>query len=237
MTKQDKIKHAQSCVAKEWTCAEDSFTKSENIIFETDKHFFEIATFSYNAVIRADKNIVEWCIQNFSKTPAEMILDGENLYLIETKMREHGKKLGGEHMNFLHLCTETVGLAPTGFTFDLYEKDKVHELYLENRFENALGDNPVGTELAIVARKKNDIAAIVATDSHHHGLWQMGIDTAETHRGRGLAAYLIKEMALESEKRNQVPFYATWSANIASMRATLVAGFRPVWTRYFAEDI
>ena len=236
MTKQDIIKYAQTCVAKDWACTEDCFIKSENVIFETDKTFFEIITFGFNAVIRANKNIVDWCIDNFSKKPAGEILDGECLYLIETKMREYGKKLGGEHINFLHLHPEIVIPKPSGFTFELYEKDRISELYLDNRFENALGTDATRTELAIVARKENDIAAIVAVDSHHHGLWQMGIDTVSSYRGRGLAVYLVKEMAIESEKRNQIPFYATWSANIASLRVTLGAGFRPVWTKYFAVD-
>ena len=236
MTKQDKIKHTQACIAADWACAEDSFTKSENIIFETNKSFFEIATFGYNAVIRADKHIVDWCINNFAKTPAEEIMDGENLYLIEAKMREHGKQLAGEHINFLHLHPEITVPKPTGFTFELYEKPRITELYADNRFENALGSDATGAELAIVAKKENDIAAIAAVDSHHHGLWQMGIDTLAAHRGQGLAAYLVKEMAIESERRNQVPFYATWSANIASMRVALGAGFRPVWTRYYAEE-
>ena len=237
MTKQEKIKHTQACIAKAWACTEDSFTKDKNIIFETDKQFFEIATFGYNAVIRADKSVVDWCFNNFSNVPAEEIMDGENLFHIEAKMREHGKKLGGEHLNFLHLHPEAVIPTPAGFTFELYEKDRICELYSDNRFENALGDDAINTALAIVAKKENEIAAIVAVDSHHRGLWQMGIDTLAAHRGQGLAAYLVKEMALESERRNQVPFYATWSANIASMRVALGAGFRPVWTRYFSENI
>ena len=235
MTKQEKIKYAQKCISATWSCPESSFTRSENVIFETDQTFFEIITFGYNAVIRADKKIFNWCINSFLNTPFAEIMDGENLYLIESKMREHGKKLGGEHINFMHLHPEITVQKPGGFTFEMYEKDRVIELYSDKRFENALGCDAKGTELAIVARKENDLAAIAAVDSHHHGLRQLGIDTVKAYRGKGLAVFLVKELTIECEKRNQVPFYATWSANIASLRVALGAGFSPVWTTYFAE--
>jgi len=237
MTKERKIKYAQLSIAASWSCPEDTFVKNENAFFETDTTFFEIITFGYNTVIRADKRILDWCIENFANTPASEIVDGENLFNIEKKLRDYGKKLAGEHLNFLHLHPEINAKKPNGFTYELYEKDRIPELYLDNRFDNALGDDSDKTELAIIARKEGDIAAIAAVDSHHHGLWQMGIDTVDIHRGKGLATYLIKELAIESEKRNQVPFYATWSANIASMRTTLSAGFSPVWVKYFAEDM
>jgi GNAT superfamily N-acetyltransferase len=107
-------------------------------------------------------------------------------------------------------------------------------LYADKRFDNALNYDAMGEVLALVARMNNDIAAIVAVDDYNYGLWQIGIDTVDLYRGKGLAAYLVKEIALESERRNQVPFYTTWSANIASTRTAIAAGFVPVWIGYFA---
>ncbi len=191
MTKPDKIKYVQTCISTSWSCPEDVFSQRKNIIIETDKAFFEIVTFGSNAVIRADKEIFNWCVESFSDIPAIDIMDGENL----------------------------------------------PELYLDNRFDSALNYEYKGEVLAIVARKDKDIAAVVAVDDYHHGLWQIGIDTVVDYRGQGLAAYLVKEIAMESKKRNQVPFYTTWSPNIASTRTAISAGFSPIWMEYFAENI
>ena len=237
MTKQDKIKHAQTSIAKEWACAEDCFIKSENIILGTDKSFFEIISFGYNAVIRADEDIIDWCIENFSNTPASRILDGENLYLIETKLREHDKKLCGEHTRFLHLEPDCRIEKPFGFTFEWFEKDRIGSLYADKRFCNALSYNDKDEILALVAKKNNEIVSIVTVDDCNYGLWQIGIDTISPYRGKGIASYLVKEIALESEKRGQVPFYTTWIPNIASVRTAIRAGFLPVWTGYYSEDI
>jgi len=246
MTKKDKINHAINCKATEWSCPQDTFNKKENEFLETDKVFFGIITFGHNALIMADRKIIDWCAETLSGVSACEILDSEYLYLIQKKLREHGKKLGEENTRYLHLYPEQKVEKPVGFTFELYEKDRVPALYIDSSFDNALNYDAKGEVLAIVARneinKINDrnegeIASIGGADDYHLGLWQIGIDTVDRYRGKGLAAYLVKEMALESEKRNQVPFYTTWHSNIASTRTALSAGFSPVWIEYFAENL
>jgi len=237
MNKQDKITYVQNCIANDWGNQADIFIKNENVIVETDKAFFEITTFGFNAVIRADKEIVDWCRNMFSNVPANLIIDGENFYQIEKKLREHGKRLAGEHVRFLYIGSVPRVEKPEGYTFTWYEKEKLQFLYEDDRFDSALNYHEKGEVLALVARKDNEIVAVVAVDDYCYGLWQIGIDTLEAERGKGLAAYLIQEIARESEKRNQVPFYTTWSANLASFRAALKAGFLPVWVWYYAEDI
>ena len=237
MTKQEKIKFAQISVSASWSCEEDLFSKRENVFMETEQAFFEIMTFGRNAVIRADRKIYDWCIKEFSDTPFDEIMDGENLYTLESKMREYGKKLAGEHLRFLRLNTEVSIPKPQGFTFELYGRERILELYQDSRFENALNYETKGEMLAIVAKTDNNIAAVVAADDYHRGFCEIGIDTLYDYRGKGLAAYLVMEIALECEKRKAVPYYTTWSANIASIRTALSAGFQPVWLVYFAEDI
>ena len=241
MTKQEKVLYAQDCISRTIQYSKNPFSGSRNIILETDQTFFEMMTFGNNAVIRVDKEIYDWCVGKFADTRAKFIMDGDNLYSIEDKLRQYGKQLSGEHLNFLHLHPDTTVAEPNGFSFELYGKENISELYQDNQYksnnyENSLGSNPNGVELAIVARREGIIAGAVAVDSYNYGLWQIGIDTVDQYRGRGIAAYLVKQMAQESEKRGHVPFYATWSANIASMRVALGAGFGPVWLTYSAED-
>jgi len=237
MNKQEKIIFVQNCIAKDWGCQVDCFGESENVIIETDKTFFEVATFGQNAVVRADKAIVDWCRDTFSGVPAKDIMDGDILYQIEKKLREHGKRLAGEHVRFMHFESEARLEKPEGYTFTWYEKEELQFLYEDDRFDSALNYYDKGEVLAMVATKDGEIVAVAAVDNYCYDLWQIGIDTMEPERGKGLAAYLIQEIALESEKRNQIPYYTTWAANLASFRAVLKAGFLPVWTGYFAEDI
>jgi len=238
MTKKEKITHAMKCKATEWSCPEDVFSRVENEFIETDKTFFGIITFGGNALIMADKKIIDWCVETLSNVPAYGILDSDYLYMIQNKLREHGRKLGEENTRYLHLYPEQKVEKPQGFIFELYEKDRMSLLYnISDRFDNALNYDAKSEVLAIIARNRDEIASIVGVDDYHIGLWQIGIDTTENYRGKGLAAYLVKEMALESEKRGQVPFYTTWHSNLASIRTALSAGFSPVWVEYFAENL
>jgi len=59
--------------------------------------------------------MMAWCAERFGSTPARWILDGDNLYLLDTKLRSLGKKLAGEHVRYLHLCPESTTKAPAGF--------------------------------------------------------------------------------------------------------------------------
>jgi RimJ/RimL family protein N-acetyltransferase len=238
LTKLDKILYAKTCIANDWDCLVDYFSSDENVILETDKSFFEIVSFGSNAVIRADKCIIDWCNINLSGKYDGEILDGDSLYLIETKMREYGKKLGGEHTRLLHLNPENTVIKPDGFVYDWYEADKMESLYLHKYFENALNYDVKGEILALTASKDDVIASIVAVDDiNYKGLWQIGVDTIDKYKGKGLASYLIKEIAKESELRNKLTVYTTWIANIASMRSANKAGFLPVWTGYYAVDM
>ncbi|WP_346939922.1 GNAT family N-acetyltransferase [uncultured Clostridium sp.] len=55
------------------------------------------------------------------------------------------------------------------------------------------------------------------------------------YRGQGLAKLLIQQLSKKILKLDKIPYYTTWSGNIASMRTALAVGFYPAWVEYFAE--
>lgn len=77
--------------------------------------------------------------------------------------------------------------------------------------------------------------AVAGADNYLEPLWQIGIDTVNEYRGQGLAKLLIQQLTKEILELDKIPYYTTWSGNIASMRAALAAGFHPAWVEYFAE--
>lgn len=46
---------------------------------------------------------------------------------------------------------------------------------------------------------------------------------------------VIQQLTKEILKLDKIPYYTTWSANLASMRTALATGFYPAWVEYFAE--
>ena len=239
MNKQEKIKQFQKGIAKSWSCPEDIFHKEENVIIETDKVFFEIITFGQHAIIRSSREIVNWCQEHFSRIPAMDIMDGDNFYQIEKKLREYGRRLDGEHTLFLHLNPDFIVEKPNDFIYEWVEKEQMPLLYEDPRFENALNYHYKLEHLALLAKREGEIVAMAAAGEYDFGVghWEIGIDTLASYRNRGLAAYLIKEITVELEKRSQLSYYTTWTPNLASVRTALKAGFVPVSVWYYATKI
>ncbi len=235
MDKASKINIVQERLAAIGEYNSKVFKDDKNVFIKSTSAFFEMITFGKNAVIRADISIYDWCVKHFSATPTCEIMDGENLFLIEKKLREFGKKLAGEHVRYLYLDNNKSVNQPSGFKYQLFDKNNMNILYKEKGFNNAL--NYKNDVIAFGAYHKDQLVALAGADDSLLNLWQIGIDTLPAFRNNGLAAYLVKTLADEIEKRGALPYYTTWSPNIASTTVALKTGFFPTWVGYYAEDI
>lgn len=223
---------AKRALAEQWGCDAALFDVSRNVILASENSFFDMVTFGRNAVIRAGEDMRAWCLRMPEDMPADRMFDGENLYRIETKLRQHGRMLSGEHIRYLR-AMDSMARKPDGFDYVLYEGADVAKLYGDRSFRQALNYDG-GDVIALVAYAGDQIAAMAAADDDWGSLWQIGIDTALPFRGRGLAKYLVGALAAEIEARGMLPFYTTWSANVASTMTALGAGFRPAWVSHHA---
>jgi len=236
MDRHEKVRAAKKQHAEIWKCDASAFDSDENVFIETGDTFFEIITFGHNAVIRGDAAIVDWCREKFKKTFARDIMDGDNLFGLDNKLRSMGKKLGGEHIRYLHLFPERTVEKPAGFTYKFYDCDTIGEVQQYREFDNAL--NFERDVLAIAAYDGGAVlAAMAGADDYMDSMWQIGIDTSPEYRQRGLGAYLVKEIALMIEKRGKVAYYNTWSPNLASTKLALSTGFYPTWMGYPSQDL
>jgi len=238
MTKREKIAYAKEKFGVYMGFCDSVFGQDKNVFFESTDSFFEFVCFGNNAAIRADKAILDWCIENFADVPSSDIMDGECLSALIIKLREHGKGLSAQELCFLRLEESNDLQRYMGFDFEICGKDMLAELYESGRFTNALLDYEDGVEmLAIAAYKDGEIAALAACVEYYEAFQYIGIDTLDKCRGQGLATHLVKRIALEIESRGQMPLYATWSTNLASVRTALAAGFVPTWVWYSDENV
>ena len=242
MTSKEKIQFAKHNLAKILECDDNIWDSDDNAFIESQDFFFRISTFGKNTVMIADKQIIEWLLETFKSTPTEEILDTDNRYLINEKLRSVGKKLSGECMWYLHLFPEKVIEKPTGFTYKIFEEDDMNKLHATMKAQDvyevltyAIEED--GEYILAIAAYDNDLLVAVAACEEYREVWDIGIDTLPEYRGRGLGGYLVKELALETEKRGKVAGYNTWSGNIASTKVALNAGFHPVWLAHFCMDL
>jgi len=236
MDKREKILSVKKQLSESWKCDIAAFDSTQNIFLETQDTFFQMITFGQNVVMRVDKLMVEWCYEKFNSTPANLIMDSDNFYLINDKLRYFGKKLGEENTRYLHLFPEKTVEKPAHFDYKMYNQHTIEDIYKHKGFDNALDYN---NELfAIAAYDGETIAAVGGVDNNLGGLiWQIGIDTVLKYRNQGLGVYLVKELAIEIERHKKIACYTTWNGNLASTRLALHAGFSPVWIEYSSDSI
>ncbi|MGG7163109.1 GNAT family N-acetyltransferase [Clostridium ihumii] len=212
----------------------DVFKNEKNVFLESDIEIFHMISFGRSMLFIGRRDLINWAKENFKNTLAEEILDGENLYSIECKLREYNFHLAGEHLRFLYCKKDNINCSEN-ILLKKITKEDMSEFYIKYPgFYNAL--NYEKDEMAIAAFIEGEIAAVAGADNYNEPLWQIGIDTVGEYRGQGLAKVLIQQLANEILKLDKIPYYTTWSANIASMRSALSVGFYPAFVEYFAEE-
>lgn len=234
MDKQSKIAIAKKRLALNNSFDVSLFESDKNVFIKSESTFFEVITFGKHGLFLLNEQIYDWFVDQYSDMDIKRILDGEHLYNIETKLREYNKKLGGEHVRYLYMSDKEV-IKPDGYTYRTFNESNIHDLDEYKAFDNAL--NFKNDVVAVGAYYDGELVALAGADNVLNDLWQIGIDTLENHRFKGLGLYLVKTIAKEIEDQGRLPYYTTWSPNIGSTKIALNAGFEPVWVDYFSVEI
>lgn len=222
------------CRYYQWDSA--IFTECTHRYLQSDKIFFEILLFDNKVIFLGSTKVLTFCQQTFGHLPPEKILNGNNLYLLEAELRKYRYRLTGEHLRFLRNTDKTknkLKSVPFPYQVKLYEESEISQLYVEQGFNNAF--NRKSDKIALAFFVQDKVVAIAAADDDFDELWQIGIDTSSQYRGFGIASYLVEQLSIEIEKRGKIPYYTTWSANLASMKVALNANYKPAWVHYYSE--
>ena len=87
--------------------------------------------------------------------------------------------------------------------------------------------------VAAVAIHCEEVVGVATFSTDSDFLWQIGIDVAGGHRGKGLGAALASQATSAVLDNGRVPYYSTSVANITSRRTAQSAGFYPCWTSVY----
>ena len=108
-----------------------------------------------------------------------------------------------------------------------------------DRWHNATYKVPIETArptmIAAIAEQEGEIVGVCGAKLDSPFMWQLGIDVAAEHRGRGLAPALTSAVAEAVLDEGKLPYYGTSATNIPSMRTALAAGFKPMWVEVLSR--
>ena len=122
--------------------------------------------------------------------------------------------------------------APSGFDFEMAERNDMLELYKNEGFHNSLSydiNHSRPDVIAFLAKHTGKVVGMAGASADCEKMWQVGMDVLPDYRNHGLAAYLVNNLTIEILRRGIIPYYGTASSNVASQRVAHRAGFLPIW--------
>lgn len=242
-------------LAADYGCYKQDFFGEENIVVPNkprasinsacrtifdETPFFRMATMGRNSVISADERLIPFFGQLSEKYSGAELFSGKVQYLINCKLAEFNKSIGD--VNIYYLPEIPYKYRPkSGVNLKVYEEAEIKsELYPHKEFTNALLYKDHGErkdKLAVCAMNGNDIIAMAGASSDSERFWQIGIDVKKEFRGLGIGSECVKALTYEIMAHGAIPYYGTWSGNIASQNVARSSEYRPAWTEMFSQNI
>lgn len=245
------ITSAAAQLARDYCCSAEDFFSQKNKatlariadgqrMFRADADFFKAAAMGQGAVISASNEMLEFSSELAKKYTGAEIFDEKRIWLINRKLAEFNKAITVNSIFYLP-ATPYKYTARDGFRLRFYEEYEIaRELYGVKGFNNALlyrDDKPRRDVLAVCALNGGSVVGMAGASNDSRKFWQIGIDVVPEFRGRGIGSELVSALTQAVFMHGAVPYYSTWSGNIASQNTARRAGYYPVWSEICASDI
>lgn len=245
------LQAAAAQLSYDYSCRPDDFFSTQNTAtcsilnhgrreMKDTPDFFRMATMGKATVATADKHILPFVTELLKKYDGAQLFTGKVRYLLNSKLAPYNKVIDDVNIYYLPR-TPYKYYRRDGFNIRVYEEQDIADvLYRYKGFSNALmyGSNKKRRDvLAVCALNGSDIIAMAGASSDSERFWQIGIDVLPEYRGRGIAAEIVSALTYEVFMHGAVPYYGTWSGNIASQNVAAKCGYSPAWTEMFCADI
>ena len=240
----EQLSRDYCCAAKDFLGLENKVTlariETGRRVFRDQPDFFKAAAMGRCAVISSASEMLEFSSELASKYSGAEIFDQKRIWLINRKLADYNKAIAVSNIFYLP-ATPYRYAAKDGFRLKFYEESEiVSELYPIGGFSNALMYRAGGTRrdvLAVCAFNGRRIVGMAGASSDSPRFWQIGVDVLENYRGLGIGSELVSALTQAVFMHGAIPYYGTWSGNIASQNTARRAGYYPVWSEMNAFDI
>lgn len=244
MTKQEIYDIAYRQLALDMSCTVDDITSAENVycgkkylegrrLFSNDNSPLSVLCINNKIVFSGEEDILSWCRERFDDVKGGWFTEFDNLRILDARLLACGHRILDTHCFFLPDGESRTEDSPC---VRWYEKDELERFRGDERFEQALGFEPLRPdELAVTFEEDGRILAMAGVSSDSELLWQIGINTEPEAEGRGLGKYLVELLKNEVLRRGKVPYYGCHFSHSISQRIAIGAGFAPVWSEVYTR--
>ncbi len=194
---------------------------------------FAAVSLGRGAVLSASPSIIAAVEPVFRGADRDQVFAPRRLARVDELLAPDGLSLAGPYPRLV--CgsdTARERRPPPGFEITVLANPSQERLTLLGpaAWPNAISAHPTRTTTALAVTMRGDlVAGVAACSADTERLWQIGIDVAEEHRGRGIGAALTSALARHILDQGAVPWYSAAPANVASINTAVAAGFRLGW--------
>lgn len=191
------------------------------------------------AVVAAQRSILADVERVFRNAQRDGVFMPAQLLAVHALLAPHDLTVYGPYPRLL-AAEDTLRPrpAPDGFRLVIEEQPSVERLTAlgPDRWPNAISlRREKGQRVLAMLEHDGEIVGVAMIGSDTPRFWQIGIDVAPEHRGRGLAPVLTAALGRYALDAGGFPFYGVAPANLASISTALSAGFRLAWVEVFTS--
>ncbi|HZU75369.1 MAG TPA: GNAT family N-acetyltransferase [Dehalococcoidia bacterium] len=198
---------------------------------------FAAVTTGTGAVVSGSAVLMGALQELFGGCSRDAVFETARLAQVAALLASHGRALAGPYLRLV--CGDDTWRdrpAPGGITVvvESYPHDERLRALRPERWPNAMSvpSRRPQPRLAL-ALAADELVGVAAMSADTDTLWQIGLDVAHRHRGRGIGAALTSALAKEALGESRIPFYGVAFSNLPSIAAALAAGFRPAWVEAY----
>jgi len=201
---------------------------------------FSVVSMGRGVVVTCSEPRLEWAKTILSKLSRDDIFGAFAVSVMEAFVKPDGQYIAGPDLKFI--CSPDIfrPFAPdSGIKINLVEDVNALGLYGDKRFLNSLGygSNPERLRnIAAVAKFNGEMAGIAAACADSDAMWQIGVDTLEPYRNRGIGKATVSAVTEYVLKKSNIPYYSTFEDNIASRALAGSLGFKTAWIELYARE-
>ena len=186
----------------------------------------------HSTIVAATSHWIEWACETFEGVSRDAATGQPFIDQVSAHIAKSDYQLNGPALNFVANSSDIrTNDPPSGYGLEVGGPELADGL-LASDWPHGIGPESPSRPTMFVSLAKNHRKTVgVATISaDSDDVWQIGLDVAPEHRGRGLGAALTSSLGLAALAEGKVPYYAARVENIPSMRTALSAGFVLTWT-------
>ncbi len=221
----------------------DAFKDPAHRLFDPHPGKIGIASLGIGGIVCVDEEHHDWAEEVFGpepKTTRDELFMPDRMGKMAELVRPEGLLLYGPFPRFAVSNSAVTHVeAPADYGIRVVGKEGADAIGQRAKWHNAIYKVPTETErptmIAAIAEREGEIVGVCGASADSPFMWQLGIDVAPEHQGRGIAPSLASAVAEAVLDEGKLPYYGTSASNIPSMRTALAAGFKPTWVEVLSR--